>query len=275
MTTKAANSVLGVLVLALTSGCGDGGRDDSVGPAHGGEDGTDGGDDGGEGDDDGGDGGDGADTGDDGDDDGGGGDDPGGQPDVGGGDPGGDGGDDDGGSGGCGTPSDLTDCSIVAANPKAFAQWVNDVRDMYGGKPPYGYHTRYKGMPWEGEDHSNMTFPWHFTWDDDLACQAQQEAERIAAGGSPEGQRADHQSYYVDPPRPFFVHGLNAADWRLTAKELRNDEWFPLDQGNGSARMGLFYHDFGGDGPAINRVGVGAAIVGDCTEIWWVLQFGT
>jgi hypothetical protein len=148
---------------------------------------------------------------------------------------------------------------------------VNATRDQYGGAPPYGYHTRYKGMPWEGEDHSNNTFPWHFTWDDDLACQAQIEAERIAAGGSPEGQRADHQSYYVDAP--FFVHDLNGPDWRLSARELRNDDAFPLAQGNGSARMGLFYHDFGGDGPVINRVGVGAAIVGDCTEIWWVLQF--
>ena len=51
------------------------------------------------------------------------------------------------------------------------------------------------------------------------------------------------------------------------------DEYFALDKSNGSARMGLFYHDFGGDGPAIHRFGVGAAIVGDCTEIWWVIQF--
>jgi hypothetical protein len=270
MKIEAVKKYVGPVALALALGCGADERDEITPGPGGGAD--DGGDDGGgdPGDDGGGDdGGDdgGEDTGDDGGDDGDDGDPGGDEPDVGGGDEGGDGDD-----GSC-TPPDLTDCSIVANNPKAFAQWVNDTRDQYGGAPPYGYHTRWKGMPWEGEDHSNNTFPWHFTWDDDLACQAQQEAERIAAGGSPEGQRADHQSYYVDPPRPFFVHGLNTENWRLSAKELRNDEWFPLDQGNGSARMGLFYHDFGGDGPAINRVGVGAAIVGDCTEIWWVLQF--
>ncbi|MHC4662071.1 MAG: hypothetical protein ACYS8W_10320 [Planctomycetota bacterium] len=150
---------------------------------------------------------------------------------------------------------------------------VNTQRLNYGGAGAHLRHDRWKGIPWEGEQHNNTTFPDAFTSDDALADRAQFEAERLAGGGSPQGVQVPYQN---GGGGPFWINAINTADWMITAKEepgsFENSS-FPLVPANGSARMGLFYHDFGGDGPAINLVGVGACDAGGGAT-WWVLQFG-
>jgi len=180
----------------------------------------------------------------------------------------------DGGGDGGGQP-DISDCSYFA-DVQAFFEEMNTQRGSYGGEPPYLPHDRWKGIPWEGEYHNNWTFPVRFTWDDGLAAQALEEAQRLADGGAPAGTQVAGQNGCC---RDFWIDGLNTADWRLTAAEYPGDYDDPYNStaaftpGNGSARMGLFYHDFGGDGPAINRMGVGAVSTASC-EVWWVMQFG-
>jgi hypothetical protein len=142
----------------------------------------------------------------------------------------------------------------------------------------YYSHDRWKGIPWTGgEYHNDYTFATTFSRDDGLAAIAQEEACRLADGGSPRGERIPGA---VPTTKPFWISGINTADWMITVKEEPGD-WeggfggdlkFGLHHSNGSSRLGLHYHDFGGDGPAINLVGAGARDDGsNCT--WWVLQF--
>jgi len=161
-----------------------------------------------------------------------------------------------------------------------FMDYIDEQRRNYGGEGPYMRHDRYKGIPWEGEYHTNTTFPNVFAWDEGLAARAQEEACRLAEGGTASGVRVNGQS---PEQKPFWIYGINTADWMISVKEDPGDwenisEWssdkrFGLHHSNGSSRLGLHYHDFGGDGPAINRVGAGAADSGGGST-WWVLQFG-
>ncbi len=159
-----------------------------------------------------------------------------------------------------------------------FMEFVNEQRRNYGGEGGYGRHDRWKGIPWVGEYHTNTTFPNAFPWDEGLAARAQEEACRLAAGGAVAGTRVDGAS---PGQKPFWIYGINTADWMISCKEdpgdwepgpFGGDLLFGLHNSNGSSRLGLHYHDFGGDGPAINYAGAGAAEAGGST--WWVLQFG-
>lgn len=182
--------------------------------------------------------------------------------------------------------SDVGECSNFTS-AEQFHSWVNTERAAYAGALGGIPHSRWKGYPWEGEGHENFTFAVQFAWDDALAAQAQAEAESLAAGGAPQGQQQNGSNGlpYCNAA-PFWIDGINTADWKISLAEHEED-WMPppeypdscpapfaLAVDNQRARMGLHYHDFGGDGPAINRVGVGAAVGQDC-EVWWVLQFGT
>jgi hypothetical protein len=129
-----------------------------------------------------------------------------------------------------------------------------------------------------------------FTWDDALAASAQAEADALAAGGGPSGtQQNGSNGLPICAMAPFWIDGINTGSWKISFAE-QPSHWmqtmyescppttFALTPDNQHARMGLHYHDFGGDGPAITRLGVGAALVpdgenGEC-KVWWVLQFG-
>ncbi|TET32665.1 MAG: hypothetical protein E3J72_19040 [Planctomycetota bacterium] len=153
--------------------------------------------------------------------------------------------------------------------------YVNEERGSYSNHDPY------KGIPWKGSYHNNRTFPLSFSWDDALAGSAQAEAESLAAGGSPQGTRVNGQD--SSQQKPFWVSGINTGNWMISCKEdpgdwdnyktMSSDKKFALHSSNGSARLGLHYHDFGGDGPRISRLGVGGAADGSGST-WWVLQFG-
>jgi hypothetical protein len=217
--------------------------------------------------------------------------DDGGDPGDGGGDPGddggdtGDGGEDTGDTGGADPDPGIEECSMLD-DVQGLFELVNSHRADYGGEGIYMPHSRYKGLPWQGEGHENWTFSTRFTWDDGLAEVAQDEAERLAAGGNPTGSQISGQAAIHNP---FWIDGVNSEDWMISVWEepgdfypdpnnpFSSDVAFALDKSNGSARQGLLYHDFGGDGPAIHRLGVGGALAenanGEC-RVWWVLQFG-
>jgi hypothetical protein len=119
-----------------------------------------------------------------------------------------------------------------------------------------------------------MTWTSYFTWDDCLAEQAQALAEDIAAGNASHGgTRVDGQNGCC---ADFYMDNLFEDDFRITFNEAPGEYdngSFALSQSNGSARMGLFYHDFGGDGPVIQMIGIGASADANC-NVTWVLQFG-
>lgn len=168
----------------------------------------------------------------------------------------------------------LGDCSMYA-DVDAFHAHINTQRQSYIP------HDRYKGLPWKGEYHTMATFAAQFTFDDGLAASAQAEAEALVAGANPQGSM-EIGGNGICTSDPMWIDALNTADWRISLFENAGS-WvkpsescpapFPLIPENPDARMALFYHDFGGDGPAIGRVGIGAAFDDDC-NVWWVLQFG-
>jgi hypothetical protein len=187
----------------------------------------------------------------------------------------------DGDGDGDGDVPDIGECSNFVSVDQ-FATFINTERQKYAGQLGALPHSRYKGMPWKGEGHENYTFLTPFQIDAGIAAQAQAQAEALAAGGSPQGSSVSSGNGLCPTTKPFYIHGINTTDWTITTYEDPGDfmkpngscpEPFALLPSNGSARMGLFYHDFGGDGPAISRMGVGAAMDEDC-RVWWVLRFG-
>jgi len=164
----------------------------------------------------------------------------------------------------------LGDCSHFASI-EAHVAYLNQTRSQY--EP----HDRWRGIPWTGESHTMVTFPLTFTVASDLTPLAQTEAARIAGGGTAQGTKVPGQN---GENRELWVDGLNSAAWRITAIEFPGDWTVPmfgheraaLHPTNGSARMAFFYHDFGGAGPVITRIGVGGAVASDCS-VAWVLQF--
>lgn len=161
-----------------------------------------------------------------------------------------------------------------------FYAFLMQQRREYGGEDGFGRHERYKGIPWQGAYHEDTTFPNEFARDATLDARAQAEAERLAATSAPDGVEVPGAS---PGQRSFWVSGINTADWRISLAEEAGDFDaaggfgggdlpFALDSSNGSARLGFHYHDFGGDGPVITHMGMGAAC--DGTRTWWVLQMG-
>lgn len=168
------------------------------------------------------------------------------------------------------TPTlEIADCSHFASSD-AHVAYLNQTRSEYEA------HDRWRGIPWSGESHTTVTFPLRFTVASDLAALAQTEAARVAGGGTPHGTKVPGQN---GENRELWVDGLNSAEWRITAIEYPGDWTVPmfgheraaLHPSNGSARMALFYHDYGGAGPVITRIGVGGAVTADC-RVAWVLQ---
>ena len=173
---------------------------------------------------------------------------------------------DDGGSP---MPVDPSACSGFE-NGAAFGAWINDLRQTYAS------HDRWRGPPVGGSYHGDWTFPPQFQWDDDLAAEAQELSAVLAAGGTPMG---------VGYERVWFA-GIDTAAWTITVLEQPGDfeeipftfgdKPFPLHKSNPIARKGLHYHDFGGAGPTIGRMGVGGTIVDEATcHVWWVIRFAS
>lgn len=147
----------------------------------------------------------------------------------------------------------------------------SDVLQMfaYVNEQRQGYlsHERWRGLPWTGSGHTMHTWPVTFEWDDGLAAMAQAEADALAAGAAPQGSPATDG---LTPP--IYVAGVDTAHSMVSGREDANSWEVPntssLSKEHGSARMAIFYHDPGGQGPVLTRLGIGAADAGD-GGTWW------
>ncbi len=180
--------------------------------------------------------------------------------------------------GDAGGTADAADVGPAIADCSHFAGIAEHADYLIQERVSYEPHGRYRGIPWHGQDHENRTFALAFAQDEALAEIAQAEAVRVAMGGGPVGVNVPGQN---GENREYWMEGDGTANWRITAIEYPGDWDVPmwshekaaLHPTNGSARMGFFYHDFGGQGPAINKIGVGGKTTSDCRVVW-VLQMG-
>ncbi len=139
--------------------------------------------------------------------------------------------------------------------------YINEQREGYLS------HERWRGLPWTGSGHMTMTWPTTFVWDDALAMQAQAEADAIAAGAAFTGSPATDG---VTPP--IYVAGVDSAHYSVSGYEL-SQSWdveneSSLSHHHGSARQAIYYHDPGGEGPVLTRLGIGAADAGAGDTAW-------
>ncbi|TET31448.1 MAG: hypothetical protein E3J72_22290 [Planctomycetota bacterium] len=126
----------------------------------------------------------------------------------------------------------------------------------------------------------DQTWPISFGWSDALAGDAQAEAERLAAGGSQKGT-----PYASMSERAFYLDGINTSKYTYSGLEKpsdwceRNGGWehhenpiFPFTNCNTMFRLYFCYHDPGGAGPVLTKMGVGMAMSGE--DRWWVIVLG-
>jgi hypothetical protein len=79
------------------------------------------------------------------------------------------------------------------------------------------------------------------------------------------------------------VTGVSSAHYVIASQEQPGD-WSPemftgnikagITPTNGTARMGMFYHDPGGAGPVLSKIGCGGAQSPGGSSWWWVIVFG-
>lgn len=149
---------------------------------------------------------------------------------------------------------------------QGYFNYVNDKRKSYAS------HTRWSGFPFSGgKYHSNVTWPYTMQWSDAAAAAAQVEADAVAGGASPGGKQT-----LANPGQlPIYVDGLNTASYMVGGKERPGSfitSTCTLCNSNTFMRMAVFYHDPGGAGPVLTRIGIGAADLGN-GETWWVIRF--
>ncbi len=147
-----------------------------------------------------------------------------------------------------------------------FFGYVNGQRESYAS------HDRYAGFPFtSGYYHSNVTWPYTMQWSDTAAAVAQAEADAVAGGAAPSGEET-----FANPGQlPIYVDGLNTVDYLVGGRERPGSfttDTCTLCNSNGFMRMAVFYHDPGGDGPVLTRLGIGAADMGN-GDTWWVMRF--
>jgi hypothetical protein len=151
-----------------------------------------------------------------------------------------------------GEPSFGEDATIT--DVLEMAAIINQLRDDYSS------HERFWGIPMgTGEFHTNYTWPIYMSWNEDAAALAQIEADAVAGGAEPSGTDVVGAGY-------FWVDGVNSSPYMVTT-----DEYY-MSTNNTFARMSIDYHDFGGNGPVLTQMGLGAAAEDDGGTVW-VLVF--
>jgi hypothetical protein len=156
------------------------------------------------------------------------------------------------------------DDTEVESGPPSYGSGTTiDIHDMFdwinSQRVGYEPHDRYWGIPFSDDHfHQSVTWPITMTWDETAAAVAQNEADSIAAGGPPSLISVENGIIYVSTPctAPYMVH---------TVEET-------MTSVNPFMRMAAYYHDFGGQGPVLDKLGVGASDNGDGTTSW-VLAF--
>jgi hypothetical protein len=96
-------------------------------------------------------------------------------------------------------------------------------------------------------------------WNETAAAIAQIEADAVAGGAAPSGVDVVGAGY-------FWVDGVNQSPYMVTTDE------YHMSTNNTFARMSIDYHDFGGNGPVLTEIGLGASAEDDGGTVW-VLVF--
>ncbi len=147
-----------------------------------------------------------------------------------------------------GEPSFGSDATITDVHEMAGI--VNDFRESYST------HERYWGIPFgTGDFHTDVTWPLVMAWSDDAAAIAQVEADAVAGGTPPTGVNVASSDY-------FWVDGVNTSPYMVTTDE------HCMSTANTFGRMSIFYHDFGGRGPVLTQMGLGASAKTDGSTVW-------
>jgi hypothetical protein len=156
-------------------------------------------------------------------------------------------------------------------NAEELCAFVNSERVSYQA------HERFRGLPWSGEYHSQVTWPLELTVDPGLMDAADEEAAALASGKNPDGSPF---SDGAPPPHQYlFVAGVSSSAYTISTEELAGD-WTAdlvgnitagITPNNGTARMALFYQDPGGAGPVLSRIGCGGAATPEGHR-WWVVM---
>jgi hypothetical protein len=158
------------------------------------------------------------------------------------------------------TPVDAP-ADVVAGEPSfgsdATITDVHEMADIINGfRESYSTHDRFWGVPFgEGDFHTTVTWPLVMTWSDEAAAIAQVEADGVAAGATPSGHDVVDAGY-------FWVDGVNSSPYMVTTDEHH------MSTANTFGRMSIFYHDFGGRGPVLTRMGLGASAESDGGTVW-------
>ncbi|TET33472.1 MAG: hypothetical protein E3J72_16770 [Planctomycetota bacterium] len=160
---------------------------------------------------------------------------------------------------------------------KDMFDYLNYKREIYAGTGGHGTapHGGFDGYPWEGENlPESQPYTWSitFTWDSELAKEAQGEAERLRDGGSPVGRRFKHQSPIGG--EPMWLEGLDAPKYMASgfcSPDTAQYAWWKTN--NGTARMALHYQTGTAPYNHKTKLGIGKADTGD-NDIWWVFLYG-
>lgn len=152
-----------------------------------------------------------------------------------------------------GPPSFGSDSDLSSVT--AMLEWMNEQRRGY--EP----HDRYRGLPdfsgrGLGEYHTTVTWPIEMEWDECAAAIAQIEADAVASSSTPTGWEVECGGLWIE--------GVSTEQYMLTSKEGFMHAVNPF------MRQAAYYHDPGGEGPVLTKLGAGAADAGDGTT-WWVV----
>ncbi len=144
--------------------------------------------------------------------------------------------------------------------------YQNELRQSY--EP----HERWRGFPFaDGEYHTNVTWPMSMAWSAEAAALAQAEADAVAGGAAPQGDET-----MANPGQePLHISGLNTDAYMVSGPEVAgvfDTEGCSVCNTNPMMRMGVIYHDPGGEGPVLQSMGIGAADLGN-GDTWWVFRF--
>lgn len=140
---------------------------------------------------------------------------------------------------------------------------ITDVHEMAGivngFRESYATHDRYWGIPFgTGDFHTDVTWPMVMTWSDAAAAIAQAEADAVAGGAPSTGVDVASSGY-------FWVDGVNSSPYMVTTDE------HCMSTANTFGRMSIFYHDFGGRGPVLTQMGLGASAKTDGSTVWVIV----
>ncbi len=175
-----------------------------------------------------------------------------------------------------GSTGSTTGSTTGSAEEPSFGDSVfDDVIGMFdyvnGERKGYQPHDRYRGFPLAGGYHQFVTWPIVLEWSDSAAAIAQAQADAVAGGAAPKGMPT-----FANPgTEPVYVDGVDTTQYMVGGVE--RPDTFPTEictmcRSNPAMRMSAFYHDPGGQGPVLTKLGIGAADMGN-GDTWWVLRF--